>query len=151
MNTIAADALMAFLKTPEGKPMMDCSLTAGAAFLRVVDEAYQKHKSDEHDELKHALTALVDMVEMYSPSLANSGAWHNAALLVRPGLPEPGRELLIKQIAGDILAYLNKQDSTFSDLDIENVGIEGRVNLIALARAAVAPFLLDEEPQGEPS
>lgn len=87
-------------------------------------------------ELLHALKVLVEMIDLYCPSLANSGGVANARALCSGIQREEPEDRIVRIAATDMLRYLDRTDATYRSA-VENCGIDGHVNLIELARVAL--------------
>jgi hypothetical protein len=89
------------------------------------------------------LAILVEMVEMYCPSLANSGGVQMARAMCAGVNPLPDGDCAL-DIVRDLRRYLDRHDLTYSQdsTNLMNVGVRGLVNLAALAREAILPHLV---------
>ena len=91
------------------------------------------------------LAILVEMIDLYCPSLANSGGVSEARAMCA-GVPRDRfNDEAIRTAAADMRRYLDANDSTYDGNDDNtSVGVDDHVNLVALARAVFAPHLKKE-------
>jgi hypothetical protein len=114
----------------DGEKLVQCLHDNGWTFTPM-------HTATDRSPLQ-MLAIMVEMVEMYCPSLANSGGVQMAKAMCAD-TPAPDDEKFVRLIAWEMKRFLDRADVTYSDTHpLTEVGIDGRVNLVELARHTCA-------------